>query len=192
MIPGDRLADIASASSWAYPMRDPHEPLQDTEMGGIALGDASLGLLVKPWHLRYEGTRVLLSDGDEDIELFSRPGLTRLALAFDTNMAPFVAFEDAGGVAWWADPGTGTPEFSGYLPAGSHDVCCTLDDKRELMDALRDILVVYLRGGNLYYRQQRDNYNVERLLRAGEYTHLLGVGMNRNLSLQFWLFDSTG
>lgn len=192
MIPENRLSDIDRSSQFSFQVRHPNELLVDYELGGVGLSDPSQGLLVQQWTLRYEGGDFLLSaENVPETLLFSRPGVVQIGLAFDNNMAPFVAFEDAGGVAYhWFDPQQGQFVISDYLPAGSHSPCCTLDEKRELLDSWRDIILAYLRDGNLYYRQQRDNYGTERLL-TDEYdlTRLSAVGKNRQNSLQFWAFE---
>lgn len=188
MIPGDRLGEIDRGAQFVARVRGPNEFLADYEMGGVGISDSSLGLRVQLWTLRYEGGVAILSaDNTPDTVLFTRPGIEQIALAFDNNMAPFVAFQDAGGAAyWWFDPLQSEHVFSGYLPTGSHDPRCTLDDKRDLQQSSRDIILAYLRGGNLYYRQQRDRYTVERLLTdEHDLQMLVAVGMNRKNSLQF-------
>lgn len=191
VIPQDRLSDVDNSGSFAARVRGPAELLTDYEMGGVGISDPSEGLQVQLWTARYDGTSVLLSaPNTPESVLFARPGIEQIALAFDTNMAPFVAFQDAGGVAhWWFDPAQSGHVISPYLPAGCHSPRCTLDDKRYLTDATRDIILAYLRDGNLYYRQQRDNYGIERLLRAGALQMFVAVGMNRKNSLQFWAFE---
>lgn len=192
MIPENRLGDIDRRSQFSVRVRTPLDLLVDYEQGGVALQDASQGLQVQLWTLRYEDGDFLLSaENVPETVLFSRPGVEQIGLAFDNNMAPFVAFQDAGGVACrWFDPSQGEFVISDYLPAGSHSPRCTLDEKRELLDPWRDIILAYLRDGNLYYRQQRDNYGIERLL-TDEYdlTRLAAVGMNRQNSLQFWVYE---
>lgn len=191
MIPGNRLTDTDNSASFSARVRSPGEHLQDYEMGGAGVSDSSQGLLVKLWTARYEGDSVLLSaPGVPETVLFTRPGITQIALAFDTNMAPFVAFQDPGGVAyWWFDPSEGEHVVGPYLPAGVHSPRCCLDDKRYLTDQTRDIILAYLRDGSLYYRQQRDNYGVEYLLTdEHDLQMFVAVGMNRKNSLQFWAF----
>lgn len=191
MIPENRLGDIDRSAQFVVQTRTPLDLLVDYEQGGVALQDPSQGLQVQLWTLRYEDGDFLLSaENVPETVLFSRPGVEQIGLAFDNNMAPFVAFQDEGGVAYyWFDTSQGDFVISDYLPAGSHSPRCTLDEKRELLDSWRDIILAYLRGGNLYYRQQRDNYGTERLL-TDEYelTRLAAVGKNRQNSLQFWAF----
>jgi hypothetical protein len=44
-----------------------------------------------------------------------------------------------------------------------------------------------MRGTSLYYRQQRDRYEVEYLLKTGLNAKLVRVGMNKGYRLQFML-----
>lgn len=187
VIPGDQLSQADNSAPYSSRVRLPGEFLVDYEVGGVGVSDTSAGLLVKLWTARYEDGDVLLSaDGVPETVLFSRPGITQIALAFDTNMAPFIAFQDAGGVAyWWFDPSQSQHVIGPYLPAGCNSPRCTLDDKRYLTDATRDIILAYLRDGALCYRQQRDNYGIERVLNDGGYLGLVAVAMNRKNSLQF-------
>lgn len=191
MIPENRLGDIDRSAQFSVQTRTPADLLVDYEQGGAALQDASQGLRVQLWTLRYEDGDFLLSaENVPETVLFSRPGVEQIGLAFDNNMAPFVAFQDSGGVAYrWFDPTQEQFAISDYLPAGSHDPRCTLDEKRELLDQYRDIILAYLRDGNLYYRQQRDNYGTERLLESGNFIDLVAVGMNRQNSLQFLVME---
>jgi len=191
VIPEERLGDIDRSAQFAGQTRTPTDLLVDYEQGGVALQDASQGLRVQMWTLRYEDGDFLLSaENVPETVLFSRPGVEQVGLAFDNNMSPFVAFQDAGGIAYWSFD-TGQQQFviSDYLPAGSHSPRCTLDEKRELLDSWRDIILAYLRDGNLYYRQQRDNYGTERLLESGNFIDLVAVGKNRKNSLQFLVME---
>lgn len=187
MIPANQLGNIDRRGSWLHAVRKRGWDLKDVEYGGVAINDASQGSAVKLWTAEYRNGDVLLwADDVPETVLFNRSGITQIALAFDQLMAPFIAFEDSGGVAyWWFNPKTAQHEFSGYLPAGSTRPRATLDDTRYLANSWSDIILAYMRGGHLYYRQQRDNYVVERLLKEEVGGTLRAVGMNAKLSLQF-------
>lgn len=188
MIPNNQLGNIDRKSSWLDTVRTGN-PLIDFEVGGVALYDSSEGLRVQTWRSAYEDGSVVCYDGDENrYVLFSRPGVVALGLAFDQLMAPFVAFQDAGGVAyWWFNPATSVMEFSPYLPGSTSAPRCTLDDTRELASGWSDIILAYMRGRDLCYRQQRDNYAIERVLEEDAGSSLMAIGMAKNLSLQFRL-----
>ena len=133
------------------------------------------------------GTVLLTSELGQSHILFTRAGITQIALAFDQLMSPFVAFQDSNGVAyWWFNPATSQMEFSSYLATAQYPRA-TLDDTRALAGGWSDIILSYMRGNDLYYRQQRDNYAVERLLQSDAGSALMDMRMGKNLSLQWRL-----
>lgn len=185
MIPGNQLGSIDRKSRWLDKVRG-DSPLEDFEIGGVGISDSSLGLRVQTWRLSYESEEAALYDGAGNrTVLFSRPGITHIALAFDQLMAPFVAMEDSSGVIyWWFDPQEGEHVFSDPI-AGAKTPCATMDDTRQAASTWSDIILAYLKGRDLYYRQQRDNYSIERLLESDAADRLVAVGMGKNMSLQF-------
>lgn len=189
MIPGNALSSETFQNRFVEFTNDPSTPLIDVEIGGTAIGDPEAGLQVQLWTARYEAPNIILSaDTVDDSVLFSRAGITELSLAFDQAMRPFVAFTDAGGSAyWWYDPVEEAQVISPYLPAGSVNLRCTLDDKRILNQGNSDIILAYMRAGDLYFRQQRDRYLTEYLLKTAAGSRLVNIGMNAGNRLQFRL-----
>ena len=103
----------------------------DYERGGIELNNPSQGNNFQNWRLRIDENKVLVSpEPYETIEtlLFTAVGITEASLAFDQNMAPAVAYIQAGQAKlWWYDssvPGRVTTT----LAAGITSVYLTLDD----------------------------------------------------------------
>jgi hypothetical protein len=166
------------------------------QLGGIALQDASQGLEVQTWYLDVNdsGDFLLRADSVAQTLLFTRPGTTWARLSFDQNMFPIISFVQSGQpYYYWYDPLI--PAFQ-FVPmdVGVTFPCVTMDDKRALEIRLgtNDVILAYLRGGSLYYRQQRDRYGVEYLLApAPSYPTpvLWKVGMTVQLRLQFKLED---
>lgn len=189
MMPQNALSATAVQAPLVEPANSITTPLIDVEMGGAGLADVSAGLRDRLWTARYEAGEVIVSaDGVPDTVLFNRPGIVELSLAFDQSMNPFVAFTDAGGSAyWWFDTQLGQQVISAYLPAGSVNLRCTMDDKRVSQLSNNDIILAYMRGGSLYYRQQRDRFGVEYLLEPAAGGQLVNVGMNVGNRLQFRL-----
>ena len=159
----------------------------DQELGGIALSDASQGLQVQVWTITYvnEDVIVIPADTGSPTTLFTLTGITEINLSFDQNMNVFVAYVMEG-QAWyyWYDPIPQT--FLHQIMASDVDnPRCCMDDKRiEVVDS-SDILLAYTRGDNLYYREQRDRYTVEYLLKLGAEGNLEHIGMNKSLRVQF-------
>lgn len=155
----------------------------------MALNDPSQGLNLQMWTLSYDSVNVrVTAQSGETAVLFSEAQISELSLAFDQNMRPTVAYR-VGGVLFlrWYDftvPGYVTTNFGeGFSPRLS------LDDKRLSQIASSDIIFAYIRAGTLYYRQQRDRYEVERALRSDldPATRIKAIGMNRNWRMQFEL-----
>lgn len=190
MLPQDGdFSSTAVITGFAYPVKGPRpeDYLQDWELAGVALNDSSQGRLVKVWHL--EG----VYNRDEDqVELyleapsvprtflFAAPNITEVALAFDQNMNPFVAYhEGALAKIYWYDP-TLPGMTHTTLPAGIRNMRCTMDERTEKLIGNSDIILCYIRSGNLCLRYQRERYQTEHILRAGVGTSCELVSMARN------------
>lgn len=165
--------------------------LTDFELGGVALQDASQGLQVQRWTCRAESETGIVYLGAEnvpEIPLFTADGITDLSLAFDQNMRPFVAFTQLNQAKFrWYDTVLGANRITELDPNDRTPRCC-MDDKRpwQVSQGANDVILAYLRGDSLYYRQQRERYEVERFLASGlEGKRLIKVGMNIAWRLQF-------
>lgn len=201
MLPGNVLSDSAVFAPTYVTTKtpSPDDMLRAWEMGGVAISDASQGLSVKLWQLR--GVKhddsatidvAISAPGVAETVLFSGDDITEIDLAFDQNMRPFVCYVQAGAAKyyWWdgSIPGYATVTMA----AGVTNPRCCLDDHRDFDIANSDIILAYLRAGNLYYRQQRDRFNTERLLHAvGTGATLVYVAMNTALRLQFRVHNMT-
>lgn len=188
MIPEARLSVKPAPSDYLDRTERPN-PLVDYEMGGVALRDPSAGLRVRLWTARYDagtGDVLLSAQGVAETVAFTRAGITELSLAFDQNMNPFIAFVQGGQAKfWWYDPTVPGQVFSESLLGNAITPRCTLDDKRPGQAGASDIILAYVRNGNLYYRQQRDRYLIERLLLSSVSGGLRWVGMSKGNRLQF-------
>lgn len=185
-LPNNQLSATPVPSGYLSP--DAHirvNTLYDYERGGVALNDASEGLLGYDWKVWVEGDDILLARApyDSPTTLFTAAGTTWVSLAFDQNMRPNVAYMQAGACKlWWYDttiPGATTTTFADCT---SPMLC--MDDKRQGADSYNDVLFVYVRAGSIRYRQQRDRYGTERTLIAVPDGTILQVGMAQNLRVQ--------
>jgi hypothetical protein len=164
-------------------------PLKSVEWGGVALNDPSQGIRVKPWTIEYDrqtGDVFVTAFGVPKTVLFTRADISEVSLAFDRNMQPVVAFVQAGqaklyfyddllpGFTFWE-----TQLGSAKNPRVTHD------DKRDTQSGISDVILAYVSGASLRYRQQRDRYLTERTLIATGVTRLIHVGMSNKLRLQF-------
>ncbi|MFO7287705.1 MAG: hypothetical protein C0P79_012690 [Gammaproteobacteria bacterium] len=187
-----------STKSVAGPFRAPRdrkkEPLEDYELGGLAINDASAGLEVQVWRGRYlDGAIVLDVPGVvEPVSVLEIAGVTEFQFTFDQNMQPAIAYVVNDQTAHWYWFDATVPGFETLdLPEGSITPRCTLDDKRDAAGtraAVSDIILTYLRDGVLYFRAQRERYEDEHELETDLEGYELGqFGMNRRLRLQWQL-----
>lgn len=199
MLPeSNELSTTAVRSGFAYPVKTPlpADKLQDWELAGVALNDPSEGLLVKLWHCTLEidrdtgiGSVYVEAPGVVKTLLFSGVGITEVALAFDQNMNPFVAYmQGTDAKIYWYDPLT-PGMIHTTLPAGCYDLRCCLDEKRPFNIGNSDVVLSYIRAGNLYIRYQRDRYLVEYLLKAGAgpEARLVSMAINLGFRMQWHL-----
>ncbi|HEY8354433.1 MAG TPA: phage tail protein [Methylophilaceae bacterium] len=199
MLPQDgELSTTAAISGFAYPVKGPlpEDKLQDWELAGVALNDPSQGLMVKVWHAF--ATHDLDTDvvtvwveapGVPATELFSGVGITEIALAFDQNMNPFVAYHQGDDAKiYWYDP-TIPGMTHTTLPSGIRTMRCTMDERRSAFVADSDIILAYIRDGNFCIRYQRERYEVEHVMRTGVGARCELVSMARNLGNRIqWRF----
>lgn len=158
--------------------------------GGVGIQDPSLGLDYQVW------TAEIVEDIVEDRIVLSAPthpattvytgdDITEVSLAFDQNMNVCVAFVEAGmAKLLWYDT-TVQDMVVTELGAGVSHPRVALDDNREFNLANSDIILAYIKDGALYYRQQRDRYQIERQLSSGPWIALVRIGMGSTLRFQF-------
>lgn len=161
----------------------------DYEDGPIALSDNSRGLHYQTWTcLIVEDSVVIraLNTGTE-WEIFSDPGLSEISFTFDQNALYTCAYV-ADGVPKlrWYDSAEGDYVTS-LLPSGCVNPRVSLDEKRSRLIGDSDVILAYVRSGNLYFRVQRERYLTEHLWQTGVPAGLIKIGMNRVLRFQFAL-----
>ena len=192
MLPDGVVSSQAIVANTVDPVKQPGDFFVDWERGGVALNDPSEGLLAKLWKLEV----VKNESGTQDVQvsapgtattiLFSGSDISEASLAFDQNMRPFVAYVQ-GGLAkiYWYDtaiPGQTTTVLSSDVKTPK----CTTDEKRPWHLDISDIVLAYIRAGNLCVRYQRERYQNEHVLKAvGATAELVSVGLNKAGRLQF-------
>lgn len=171
MIPEQRLSTELIFNQLTLPTKQPSASVA-REWGGVALSNATQGLLVKVWTATIGpgNSSVYIEAPDVPISLlFTDVNITEISLAFDQNAHPTVAYVSAGvAKLYWYD--TVVQDFVkstlqslvGF--AGASSPRCTLDDHRQLQLGTSDIIVVFVQDGNLYFAAQRDRYGVRYLL----------------------------
>jgi len=167
----------------------------DYEDGGIALQDPSEGLMYQRWRGRVAmaGTAdsyiTLSAPSVPEFVALTLPNLEEMSFAFDQSMFPAIAYvQDGASYLWWYD---GTVPGMATLDLGEDVITprITYDDKRIIASQgylISDLILAYVKNGNLYVRMQRDRFLVEYLMAEGV-APLIKIGLNRGLRLQFML-----
>ncbi len=158
--------------------------------GGVAIQDASLGLNYQTW------TAEIVSDVIEDNIMLSAPtsppqsvyagqDITEVSLSFDQHMNICIAFVEQGvAKLLWYDT-TVSQLVVTSLGADVTHPKVALDDSREFNRAGSDVILAYIKDGALYYRQQRDRFEIERQLSSGPWIALKRIGIGAGLRFQF-------
>lgn len=191
-IPEDRLSSI-SVTGNILPPNDRFRPdLTAYHSGGIAISDASEGLQYQVWVAQGFPDRVSVfpenSPGDAQDFVTGATNIQFVALAFDQNMRPVIAYTDDGLTKLrWFD--TVAQDYVTTEYPGAKSPFCVMDDTRDIatLTGSNDVLFFYLDGG-LKYRQQRERYQTERLLTLETSGRIARVGMNDRNRLQ-WEFE---
>lgn len=187
MIPDDRLSSQPVIAPFVGAKLRRSTKTLDFEDGGIALNDPSEGNQYQVWRGRLIGNDVVLDAPEADpVIVYSGENITEISFSFDQNMRPVVAFQQDGiSKLFWFDSVAGQQVVTEYEGALSPKV--VLDDKRATQTNNSDVIFGYIREENLYYRQQRDRFLIERLLAPAPRARLEKIGLNTKLRLQFQL-----
>lgn len=190
MLPDGVLSSTPVRGAMVSPDNLVTSPRRDYERGGVAIGDASKGLSVRDWSAWIVGDDIWIGPVGEPGQVYLHaPGVTEVALAFDQAMRPHIAYVAAGQAAfYWYDTAAG--QFTTMALEGVTTPRLALDEHRAQHIAASDVILAYVRAGNLYFRQQRDRFQIEYLLaetvRAGGRVGLLvAMGMSSRNRLQF-------
>lgn len=177
-------------SEFLSPDNSERELLIDYERGGIHLNDPSMGSDYQDWIVVYEAgsVKVRTRAGTDESVIFTGPNVTEVSLTFDQNMAPAVAWVQNGACYFSRfDSIIGATVVDAFFGATSPFL--SLDDKRLTMQGISDVLFAYIRAGALYFRVQRERFNVEHFfatLPVGA-SRIMNMGMGRNGRFEFYI-----
>lgn len=172
MMPQNALSDILIQGPFLPPDDLPVSPILSIELGGIGLSDSTQGMQVQTWTANLIDAGLVTSyvqvssPNTPATTILTVPNISWISLAFDQNMKPALGYMANGTTyLWWYDatiPGYSTLT----MPAGTHSPQMSLDDKRATSITLgySDMILVYLRGTNMYVRNQRDRFTIEYVL----------------------------
>ena len=186
MIPGGNLWTASPVISQLLPPADePYDPLVETVQGGVALNDGSQGRRVRPWTVQYNSPSILIGDETGAIHAtLVRPNAATVSLAFDNNMQYNVAYQTSEGTRWYYFD-TLTLTYVDRLFPGTSSCRCAVDDTRPEYNTNSDVILGYTRNGFLYYRQQRDRYDIEYPVGPAPNGKLVRIGQSLLYRLTF-------
>lgn len=176
MFPDNQLSTSSIYAAFFVPNRI--DQLIDYEWGGIDLYDSSQGLKVKLWTAYYENGMIKAKTDNVVHDLISISDVSALSIAFDLNMQPILSYVVNDEVfLWWYDTAVAQHVTSNF---GSSIITpqLSLDERRELNSASADVIFAYIKQGRLCIRLQRDRYQIEYELGAGQ--ALIQIGMMTN------------
>lgn len=186
MIPDHALSSSVVRYKFILP---PNKKRHDYEFGGVAIGNSSQGLNVQIWQAFYEGGSIKVQPvNGAAITVLVVVGVTELSFAFDQNMRPVFAYVAQGlPYLYWFDSFAAmfviTP-----LPIDAINPKLSLDDNRSSQTASNDVILAYLRNGQLFMRVQRERYQIERYLSdVPAKARLRQIGMSKGLRFQFFI-----
>ena len=158
--------------------------------GPIQLSNANEGLEYQIWTAEaladfVEDSIYLSAPNTPPIRIYTGNGITEVSLAFDHAGAAVVAFIEAGvAKLLWYDSVVNDYVVS-IINGNVTNVRVALDDLRRSQAKNSDVILAYLKNGQLHYRQQRDRYEVEMLLDSRVWNALIRIGRGDNLRFQF-------
>lgn len=187
MLPKQTLSLTPVPGAFLAPDHTDPLPLEDWEMGGIALSDPSAGLQYQVWHAFMDGDWITVEAPEvAPTAIIEVPGCTSLSFTFDQNMNIVVAYmQGTQSYLYWYDTGENkfvTTHFTGVITPR-----VALDDKRQTQSGTSDVIFAYIRDNNLYFRAQRDRYETEYLLASSVDALLVQIGMSNRSRFQFKL-----
>jgi len=162
----------------------------DYEDGPIAEQDVSMGLAYQVWKafVNEEGDIWVQPSEGVGRTLISASGeITDVSIAFNQNGDLHCAYvEDGVARLYWYDSSVNS-FVTTDLEAGVRTPKITMDEKRPSQQNSSDIILSYIKADNgLYYRQQRDRFQIERPLHPGPFVMIRQMYMNTGWRLQ-WL-----
>lgn len=192
MLPQDTVSTPPVYAPFLVPDAEDTALAVSLEEGGVAINDPSEGRQVQTWRAWVEGgTSVRCGpepDPEPGTELFVGVAITAVSIAWDTTMAPTVAYFDEGVLKLrWYNSLTEAFQTDDYTGCTSGKV--STDDKRSSIEGSSDVIFAYTLDGVLYWRQQRDRYLIEYTAGPSGVQVLRTIGMNSGNRFQFELVN---
>lgn len=185
MIPDNTITSAPIISNFAYLEGQPYKPLYQQVMGGVALNNPTLGRLVQTWSVEYISGAIEIRSSDGTLVFsMTQPNVQTISLAFDNNMSPVLAWVTTGGAnLYYYD--TITASYITRFFAGVDSCRVAVDDPRDFYNTKSDVIFGYTLFGVVYWRQQRDRYEIGRTVGAtGQPLIRMGPSLGNRLQFQ--------
>lgn len=182
MIPEQALSSVTIESGWRYRVPVRSRPLE-------SFTTDTFGRNFRFWV--EAGVLWSQQDGGQPVSELPLPDAVRISACYDQNGRLHVVYNTATSCFFrWYDSQAGgitTTEYPGLV-----DAHCILDDPREGWNSSSDVVLAYISGGWLRFREQRDRFLMERTPANGQATglRLIAVAMNDQNRLQFQMFPA--
>lgn len=185
MIPGNAITPTPIQGLFKPPENGTHSFTTHTVFGGIALNDPSKGRQYRQWSVTLlAGVIEVRPVGASVVFTRAAPSAISVSLAFDSNMGLVVAWQNSTGTSELYYFDTLLTQYTTRSFSGTTSCKVCVDDARPAAEAASDVIFAYTRNNNLYWRQQRDRYDVERLVGATN-KKLIRLGLSETNRLQF-------
>ena len=188
MLPNNKWSSTPVAAGLLYPRDSKESLLSSSDYGPIAVQNTSQGLSAKVWKVTYDTTSgaVRLHDGSL---LFVEKDIKELDLTFNQTANPFVAYRVGANIKiYWYD--TTTSSYTNKTIGVGDQPFCYLDERRPEFSNKSDVILIYHRAGTVYYRLQRELFDIEHTTGITGRTNLVienfGMAKNNRLLIKFY------
>lgn len=163
VVDGNKWTDVPADGPFLAPYNERFNPFRQNVLGGISLNNGSQGRMVQQWTIWYDKDINYIFVGPKDQSpVWSRPepGVLGLSLAFDNNMNLVIAYRKIDGCYLYYYNTLSSGYTTRFFPDAT--ACrVAVDDPRDFNNGNSDVIFVYTLNNKLYYRQQRDRYDIE-------------------------------
>lgn len=187
MIPANAITPTPQPTSFQAPYNEPYDPLSQTVLGGTAINDGAAGRQVQNWQVFYSGGLIQVKPVSGAVAFtLAANDVETISLAFDNNMGIVLAWKTpTGAKLYYYD--TLAAAYTTRVFTGPTSCRVVVDDARSVYNASSDVIFGYTQGGVLYWRQQRDRYDVERVVGAStKRLKRMGPSVTNRLQFELW------
>ena len=164
MIPLNTFTPDPELGDFLPPNDNDYYPLFQVVRGGTEIGNNSAGRDIQDWQVYYQQGIIHIKPSSGDVVFtLSVNNVLSVSLAFDTAMRIVLTWTTPlGAKLYFYDTLTLDYIIVDYDEVTSSRV--TVDKIDTWYNSSSDVLFLYIKNNNLYYRQQRDRYEIEYLI----------------------------